>query len=1263
MKSVPGCRERWIIFGVFSAVVTSWALAPRTVHVGSSSSSSSKSGERIAMQHSGAALTSVGAAYGKLPLSFEPNLGQTDRQAQFVTRFRGGRLFLTDGQAVLSLKQGENPQTAVVQMRWVGANDRPELLGLDQLPGYSNYFTGNDPSAWHIKVPQYRRVMYAGVYPGVDMVFYGNQRELEYDFALSPGADPNKIRLAFDGVEKLRLDHQGDLLLQTAAGEIRQRRPYVYQETGGARQAIAASYVLSGREVSLRLGAYDVSKALIIDPVIVYSSYLGGSGDDVGNAIAIDSFGNAYITGETNSMDFPIVGALQGTFGGLSDAFVTKIDPTGSNVLYSTYLGGDGPDRGNSIAVDGSGNAYVTGRVGPPSTMEFPTVNAPFSSYRGGEYDAWVAKISPDGSQLLYSTYFGGSDNDAAFGIAVDGTGNLYIVGGTRSTDDFPVTSGVVQQSNQGETDAWIARIDPTQVGFPSIIWAGFWGGSSTERANGVALDAAGNVYMTGLTKSTESEWAAANGFQSTYQGGVSDGFLVGFNSSGTNIVYSTYLGGSAEDRGNGVAVDPNGFVYVVGQTSSATFPTRAGFQTAYGGGAYDAFVMKIDPTQQGDASLVYSTFLGGNGVDPGNGLSVTVGGQVYVVGTTTSSNFPVSLDAFQASPAGGSDVFIAKIDPNQADAASLIYASYLGGSGSDEGLAIAADSAGNAYVTGRTFSTDFPVVGPFQPGTAGSFDAFVAQIADVGATTGISYDDAVRFLQQATFGATWGEIVNVRILGFEGWIDNQLAQPSSYWQDRPLVPATPDAACAADPACIRDNYRMYPVQQEFFYKALTQPDQLRQRMVFALDQIWVISAQWTGNFEASWMGYYLQVLDQGAFGNWRDLMQAVTLSPGMGKYLDMAGNYFVASRPANENYAREILQLFCVGLDELNDDGTQILDPDGNRLPTYTQDVVVGFSKVFTGWNLAPPIGGNPNWKDPMVPINPSTNHDHTDKLLLDGVTLPARAESACAGGCVVQDLNDALDNIFANHNVPPFISKQLIQKLVTSNPSPQYVYDIAQVFKDDGTGVRGNLAAVVKAILVYPEARGAPDGNFGKLREPVLAITNILRNFGVDGSTCSSTGNPCTDFVLGEAHQPNYRMDEDVFRSPTVFNFFPPDNPIRGGAMFGPEFAILSTTTTLSRINMMNALVYNGIPIDNGVPNYRPYGTRIDPANLAAYATGTDDDLINGLGQIMTASTLPADARGEITGRISGISDPAQKAQQAAYLIATSSSYNVQR
>ncbi len=729
MKSARGRCEKWIIFGLLGGVVASGALVLRK-----GDHRDSGDDQRNA---SPAPPTSGRTGFGKLPLSFEPNLGQTDQRAQFVSRISGGALFLAGNRAVLRVKDGGNPQAAVVQMQWVGANDRPVMVGVDRLPGHSHYFIGSHPKSWRTRVPQYRRVKYSEVYPGVDLVFYGNHRQLEYDFVVSPGADPNRIRLAFDGVERLTVDPSGDLVLTTAVGEIRQRRPDAYQTHGSTRRAIAANYVLRGHEVSLQLGAYDRSQALIIDPVIVYSSYLGGTSDDVGNGIAIDAAGNAYVTGETSSLDFPIPGALQTTLGGLSDAFVTKIDPTGSTVLYSTYLGGDGADRGDAIAVDGGGNIYVTGRTGLPNMTGFPTTSSgPFRNYRGGEYDAWVAEISPDGSQLLYSTHFGGFGNDAAFGIALDGAGAFYIVGGTRSTDDFPVTPGVVQPWNGGDTDAWIAKIDPSQVGFPSILWASFWGGSSTERANGVAVDANGNVYMTGMTRSRDSDWAMATGFQTAYQGGISDGFLAVFNDTGTNLIYSTYLGGSGEDFGNGVAVDGSGLVYVVGQTASADFPTRRGFQTTYVGGPYNAFVIKIDPTQQGDLSLLYSTFLGptnqppDNG-PPGNGFSLNGSGQVYVVGTTSSPEFPATPDAFQVALAGTSNAFLAKIDPSQADAASLIYASYLGGSGIDVGLAIAADSAGNAFVTGKTSSTDFPTAGGFQSSSAGRFDAFVAKIAD----------------------------------------------------------------------------------------------------------------------------------------------------------------------------------------------------------------------------------------------------------------------------------------------------------------------------------------------------------------------------------------------------------------------------------------------------------------------------------------------------------------------------------------------------
>jgi len=433
----------------------------------------------------------------------------------------------------------------------------------------------------------------------------------------------------------------------------------------------------------------------------------------------------------------------------------------------------------------------------------------------------------------------------------------------------------------------------------------------------------------------------------------------------------------------------------------------------------------------------------------------------------------------------------------------------------------------------------------------------------------------------------------------------------------------------------------------------------LRPRVVFALDQIWVISAQLDPNFQTGWMAYYLNnAIEPFVFGNYRDLMGAITLSPGMGRYLDMAGNNGAAP---NENYAREILQLFCVGLDELNDDGTPILDEFQNRIPSYNQDNIVAFAKVFTGWNFAPAVIDPPNcaqtptnlqcpnWRDSMVLTE--SRHNHESKTLMvdirspDPLVLPQNQ----MGG---DDLTQALDNIFYNHNLPPFIVKQLIQKLVTSNPSPDYVTRVVQVFQDNGSGVRGDLGAVIKAILLDQEARNPPGQSFGKLREPVLAITTILRTFNTD--------DPFTDFVLGESFLPsNLTLDEDVFRSPTVFNFYSPFFPLDGG-LVGPEFAIQGTANTLNRINLMNALVYTGIAPN---PPTRPLGTRIPQSEMAAYAQNGPDALVSSLNTLMLHGAMTDDMRSVVLNAVSGIPDPLMMAQYAVYLIATSSSYQVQR
>ena len=523
--------------------------------------------------------------------------------------------------------------------------------------------------------------------------------------------------------------------------------------------------------------------------------------------------------------------------------------------------------------------------------------------------------------------------------------------------------------------------------------------------------------------------------------------------------------------------------------------------------------------------------------------------------------------------------------------------------------------------------------------------------------------EEAVRFLEQSTFGPNPALIQHVQDIGFDAFLEEQFNMAPTGWTDYGLCPGDPGAmnnpcnptGCTT---CTRNSYTMYRVQNEFYRRALTATDQLRLRVVFALDQIWVISAQVVDNFQTGWMAYYLNnAIEPNVFGNYRDLMGAITLSPGMGRYLDMAGNNGAAP---NENYAREILQLFCVGLDELNDDGTPILDEFQNRIPSYNQDIIVGFAKVFTGWNFAPNVIDPPNcaqtptnlqcpnWRDQMVLTE--SRHNHESKTLMidirspDPVVLPANQMGP-------DDLAQGLDNIFYNHNVPPFIVKQLIQKLVTSNPSQDYVTRVVQVFQDNGSGVRGDFRAVIKAILLDQEARNPPGQNFGKLREPVLAITTLLRSFNTD--------DPFTDFVLGESFLPsNLRLDEDLFRSPTVFNFYSPFFPLDGG-LVGPEFAIQGTANTLGRINLMNALVYIGIPPDSN----RPLGTRIPQAEMAAYAQNGPDNLVSSLNTLMLHGAMSDDLRTAVLNAVSGIPDPTQMAQYAVYLIATSSSYQVQR
>ncbi len=515
---------------------------------------------------------------------------------------------------------------------------------------------------------------------------------------------------------------------------------------------------------------------------------------------------------------------------------------------------------------------------------------------------------------------------------------------------------------------------------------------------------------------------------------------------------------------------------------------------------------------------------------------------------------------------------------------------------------------------------------------------------------TGSASDaDTVRFLEQATWGPTPAEVARVKAIGFNAYLNEQFNLPISGYPNIPLVPGDNNVGCpTGSPAtCNRDNYQTYPLQRRFFTNAMYGQDQVRQRVAFALHKIIVVSGRDINI--PSYLTPYLQTFDNNAFGNFRQLLTDVTLNPAMGEYLDMRGN---SKTQPNENYAREILQLFSVGLDQLNPDGTPILDAQGNRIPTYDQTTITNFARVFTGWNLAPlnpPQTGVFNYISPMVVAN-ENNHDKNPKVLLqyNGAIsgLPANQTSA-------QDLSAALDNIFNHPNVGPFISKQLIQQLVTSNPSPAYVARVAAVFNNNGQGVRGDLKAVVRAILLDPEARGdaKTDPNYGHLREPVQLIANMLRAY--DAKSFDRTQN--SDGYLA----PNaLTLDQDVLRPPTVFSYFPADYNVPGTNLTGPEFGILSATTSLRRANFISTLLYVGITVNGNAPN----GTKIDVAALQALA-GNPQQLVDALNAQLMHGTMSAAMNASIVQALTSITDPLKRTRMAIYLVATSSQYQVER
>jgi hypothetical protein len=718
--------------------------------------------------------------YGQLPLSFEVNQGQIDSQVQFLAHGSGYSLFLTATEAVMALgppqaaasvgqvanlsgQQEASWQPAqptatppvVVTMQVVGGNPAPQVVGRDELPGKVNYFLGNDPHKWHTDVATYGKVEYQDVYPGINLDYYGRQGQLEYDFVVAPGADPRAIHVGFSGADDLSLNDQGDLIIHTGGQDIVQHKPFVYQDVNGSRQDVTSSFVLlrnpslepatvqhgpqAAQQIGFALGSYDVTRPIVIDPVLAYSTYVGGSGSDYGNGIAVDVGGNAYITGLTTSTDFPTANAFQAAKGGSLtnwNAFVMKLSADGLALVYSTYLGGSNFDYADGIAVDAAGDAYVTGTT---RSTDFPTANAFQPAMKGNLSNAFLTQLSGDGASLVYSTYLGGSGyGENGNAIAVDDAGNAYVTGVTGSTD-FP-TANAFQSVKGGSAQVDNAFVTKFSVDGTSLVYSTYLGGSGDgsypfgDFGFGIALDAASDAYVTGWTDSRD--FPTANAFQPTNHG-YRNAFVTKFSADGAGLVYSTFLGGNEYDRGYGIAVDLAGSAYITGATVSTDFPTANAYQPVKGGDSNNdnAFVTKLSAD---GGSLVYSSYLGGSGSgfpdyygDTGGSIAVDTAGNAHVTGTTYSTDFPTA-NAFQSTKNGPYNAFVAMLS---IDGASLTYSSYLGGSGyyanGDFGSGIAVDPASDVYITGATSSTDFPTANAFQSNLKGYFNVFAAKIEE----------------------------------------------------------------------------------------------------------------------------------------------------------------------------------------------------------------------------------------------------------------------------------------------------------------------------------------------------------------------------------------------------------------------------------------------------------------------------------------------------------------------------------------------------
>ncbi len=694
----------------------------------------------------------IAAAYLTLPLAFEANQGQAGHDAvDFLARGNGYTVFLTQGHAVLNLSVTKPAQ--VLRLHLVGANAHAEGIGITPLTRRSHYLLGNDATAWQTGIANYKAVTYSEIYKGIDLRYYGNQGQLEYDFIVAAGAAPERIRIAFDGAASIAIAANGDLVLALPnAQAVRFKAPLAYQDNAGKRQMIASRYRITGDgQVGFELDAYDASRPLIIDPVLDYATYLGGStGGDTAYAITIDTAGNAYITGSTSASDFPgtPVHDVDGT-----DVFVTKLSADGTSAVYSTYFGVNGNDAARAIAIDATGRAYLAGAT---SSSDFPTTAGAFDEGHNDGSDAFMAILNATGDTLQYVTYFGGQGvNDSGRAIAVDSAGMVYIAGSTDSSSlsgapgkQFPITAGAYDTLLGGTFDAFVAKLNPSGNGANDLLYSTYLGGTAgNEGGNGLVLAGQDDVYITGHTISSDFPIITAT-FGSA-NGSNSDVYVARLNLAGAgaaDLVASTRIGSNAFatiDTSEAIAMDATGNSYVAGYTRANDFPTTAGAYDQVKSSDDDGFIAKLNPDL---SALTYSTYLGGNGFDRILALAVDAAGNAHVAGLTQSSVLPVTDNALDPALDGSGDAFLATLD---AAGANLTYLTYLGGASSDAANGMAVDSSGTIYLAGNTGVPNLSYTpAPTVLGSTGTGDAFAAKFAPADATW---YDNAWQYRKQLT--------------------------------------------------------------------------------------------------------------------------------------------------------------------------------------------------------------------------------------------------------------------------------------------------------------------------------------------------------------------------------------------------------------------------------------------------------------------------------------------------------------------------------